>query len=293
MLTPTERQAIIDDVEAGTFDLEDALNDIATKQRGEDVRKALYGGILIVNKEGKAGAVDLRARQKLDLAKQEIAKQLGTLEKQMGAFIANNSGTIQSTKRTATTLMSTATTVTTDVLPTVISLADSIANYDYIEVQYSVNGRTQIAMFTPAQLRGTAHWSEVVFTAPVLGATKATFANVVFKATCSTDDSMSVDGYKYVWSGDSSNNGNAVTLESNDNAKIMVIRGIKYTTIDSTTKDAELTDLRVGYDDEEYETAGEAIRAQIAALWEAINAISIQEITVDENGYLRLDGGDA
>ena len=104
MLTPTERQAIIDEIEGGTFDLEDALDDIATEQRGEGVRRAIYGGILLLNEEGKAGAVDVKARQKMELMKTDLAKQLSAMEKQMGQFIANNSGTVQATKITETRL---------------------------------------------------------------------------------------------------------------------------------------------------------------------------------------------
>lgn len=293
MLTPTEQQAIMDEVEAGTFDLEDALNDIATEQRGEGVRRALYGGILLLNHEGKAGAVDVKARQTLANHTADATKRFAAMENEIANFIANNSGTLVSTRRDATTLSSTAVTVETSDVYGSVSLADSISNYDYIEIQYSAGGRTQIAAFTPAQLRGTVHWSELIFSSVVVGASNTPLTIIVFKANCETDDEILVTGYKYVWSGDASSNGKALLLESSDSAKIMAVRGVKYTQVSNAEKDTELTDLRVGYDDTEYDSAGEAVRAQIAALWEAVNSINVAAITVDENGYLRFDGGDS
>lgn len=308
MLTPTERQSIMDEVDAGTFDLENALDDIATKQRGEDVRRAMYGGILLVNKEGKAGAVDVKARTKVDLLKQDVGKQIDTIEKQMAQFIANNSGTLRSTRIDRTTLASTPISVTGNGdIGLSISLTDEMTNYTYIDIEYSAAGRTQIARFTPNQIRQVVHWSEQVFnnsngTEQVQvddgggsGHTEsypyAALTNVMFKATYNSADILVVYGYKWSWTGKKDDRGFVGTLEDADGAKIMRVTGVLYTAVDSTTKDAELTDLRVGYDDTEYESAGEAVRAQIAALWEAVNEISVNAVMVDENGYLRLDGG--
>lgn len=310
MLTPTERQSIMDEVDAGTFDLENALDDIATKQRGEDVRRAMYGGILLVNKEGKAGAVDVKARAKMDLLAQNVGKQIDTLEKQMGQFIANNSGTIKSTRIDRTTLASTPISVTGNGdIGLSISLTDGMTNYTYIDIEYSVAGRTQIARFTPNQIRQVVHWSEQVFnnsngteqvqvddgggSAHTESYPYAALTNVMFKATYNTADILVVYGYKWSWTGKKDDRGFVGELVEADGAKIMRVTGVLYTAVDSTTKDAELTDLRVGYDDTEYDSAGEAVRAQIAALWEAVNSINVAAITVDENGYLRFDGGDS
>ncbi len=308
MLTPTERQSIMDEVDAGTFDLEGALDDIATKQRGEDVRRAMYGGILLVNKEGKAGAVDVNARAKMDLLKQDVGKQIDTLGKQMAQFIANNSGTIRSTRIDRTTLAGTPVSVTGNGdVGLNIPLTDDMTNYTYIDIEYSVAGRTQIARFTPNQIRQVVHWSEQVYnnsngTEQVEiddggGASHtesypyAALTNVMFKATYNTAGTLIVYGYKWSWTGKKDDRGFVGTLGDADGVKIMRVTGVLYTAVDSTTKDAELTDLRVGYDDTEYESAGEAVRAQIQALWQAVNAINVGIITLDENGYLRLDGG--
>lgn len=308
MLTPSEKQAIMDEVEAGTFDLDDALNDIAIEQRGEGVRRAIYGGILLVNHEGKAGAVDVKARQKMDLLTENVGKQIDVLEKQMGQFIANNSGTMRSTLIEKTTLLSTAQNVTSGGYYS-IPLSDDMTNYTYIDIEYSVAGRTQIARFTPDQIRQVVHWSEQVYNADNgteqeqvddgggSGHTEsfpyASFTNVMFKATYNSADYLMIAGYKWSWTGKKDDRGFVSELTNADGAKIMRVTGVKHTTVNSTTKDAELTDLRVGYDDTQYSSAGEAIRAQIQALWTAVNAINVAAITVDENGYLRFDGGDS
>lgn len=288
MLTPTERQAIMDEVEAGTFDLEDALNDIATKQRGEDVRRAMYGGILLVNEEGKAGAVDVKARQKMGLLKTDVGKQIQALQKQMGAFIANNSGTVQATKITETTLFSASSPSKAET----ITVSDDVNNYDYIDVRYAVFGRTGIARFKPSDLTSTVHWTDFEAIYEVDYDTGATpIRKVTFALTRIDADTLSFEIRAWRWSGKADDVGVMSSAGSSWTVGIYRIVGVKYDTVDATEKDAELTDLRVGYDDTEYESAGEAIRAQIADLWEAVNAINVAAITVDENGYLRFDGG--
>lgn len=319
MLTPIERQAIMDEVEAGNFDLGDALDDIATKQRGEDVRRAMYGGILLTNHEGKAGAVDVKARQKMELLKTDVGKQIDALQKQMGTFIANNSGALESTLIENTTLAGTAVTLLGFAsqnegaeASASISLADSITNYYYIEIEYTVGGRTQIARFTPAQIRQVVHWSEQRYNASnnlasVItedtegggGSGTITYypysktTSVMFKASYSSTTVLDVTAYKWTWSGKKDDYGYvASNITAEDGIKIMRVVGVKHTKVNTPTKDAELSDLRVGYDDTEYSSAGEAVRAQIAALWEAVNAINANAVMVDENGYLRFDGGD-
>lgn len=316
MLTPIERQAIMDEVEAGNFDLGDALDDIATKQRGEDVRRAMYGGILLVNHEGKAGAVDVKARQRMTLMATDIGKQIDAIEKEMGQFIANNSGTTKSTLIEQTTLFGAGVTLTGAGGSTTegaeasaaISLADSITEYDYIDIEYTTGGRTQIVRFTPAQIRQTVHWDGVKYnannqvaqetveqgdgTASIYYYPYSNIKNVVFKASYSSADTLNVNAYMWTWTGKKNDYGFVATsISSSDGIKIIKVTGIKHTEVDNTAKDGELTDLRVGYDNTQYNSAGEAVRAQIRALWQAVNAISLNEIVIDSNGYLRLDGG--
>lgn len=291
MLTPTERQAIMDEVEAGTFDLEDALNDIATKQRGEDVRRAMYGGILLVNEEGKAGAVDVKARQKMELMKTDLAKQLSVMEKQMGQFIANNSGTVQATKVTETGLFASSSPSKADYL----TVTDDVNNYDYIDVRYAAFGRTGIVRLKPADLQSGVHFTEFENVYDIdLESGATAVRKITFYMNRIDGDTVSNEMFVWRWSGKAADNGViAQTIGQSWSVGIYSITGVKYETVDTTSKDAELTDMRIGYDDTEYESAGEALRAQIQALWEAVNAINVAAITVDENGYLRFDGGDS
>lgn len=72
MLTNSEIRDILSQVEAGTYTVDDALNDIATAQRGEDVRKALYAEAVTLNKEGKVGATDLTARGNIETLRSDL-----------------------------------------------------------------------------------------------------------------------------------------------------------------------------------------------------------------------------
>ena len=260
----------------------------------------------------------------MDILKNDVNKQIDSLENQMGQFIANNSGTVRSTLIEETTLMNSPVTFTAAVsgdYPTgatataSISLPDAVTNYDYIEVEYAGAGRTQIARFTPEQLRQTAHFSVSKFVSnnsytvntievddgqgsshqeTVIGPPHCELVIVNFRLDYDVADSLYAEANMWRWSGEKNTDGFIKSeITTSDGVRIFRIRGIKYTQVDSTTKDAELTDLRVGYDDTEYESAGEAVRAQIAALWQAVNAIDVGIITLDENGYLRLDGGEA
>lgn len=288
MLTPTERQAIIDEIEGGTFDLEDALDDIATEQRGEGVRRAIYGGILLVNEEGKAGAVDVKARQKMELMKTDLAKQLSVMEKQMGQFIANNSGTTQATKIVETTLFS----ASSPTKNNQISIAEEISNFDYIDIRYAAFGRTALVRFKPNDITLVAHWTEFENDYQVNGTTGNEYTalrKVEYALSEYDNDTLIFNMYAWRWSGLATDNGViSETIGSSWSVGIYSITGVKYQTVDTTTKDAELTDMRIGYDDTEYESAGEAIRAQIQELHDIIDSMVLSDADVMDD-YLRLD----
>lgn len=61
----------------------------------------------------------------------------------------------------------------------------------------------------------------------------------------------------------------------------------------STTGDAELRDIRIGYDGTEYETAGEAVRGQIGSLSEEIDGINGTKTTFKNNFFIDYNTGNA
>ena len=82
-MTQAEIDALIAKVKAGTYTVEDALKEIASSARGKDVREALYALAYTLNKEGKAGSVDLLARERIsNLAKLAEGSTTGDAELQ-------------------------------------------------------------------------------------------------------------------------------------------------------------------------------------------------------------------
>lgn len=290
MLTPTERQAIMDEVEAGTFDLEDALDDIATEQRGEGVRRAIYGGILCANENG-TGAVDAKAREKILMDKIFLEKKIASLEKTMGEFIATNTGTVEATKITETTLFS----ANTPYKNNQITISEEISEFDYIDVRYAAFGRTGYVRLKPNDISNVAHWTEFENDYTVNVSQSETtdeytgIRKVTFVLSEYDSDTLICNMYVWRWTGHNTDNGLiAQTIGQSWSVGIYSITGVKYETVTATEKDTELVDLRTGYDGTEYASAGEAIRAQIQAIHDALDSILLSDADV-VNDYLRLD----
>ena len=256
MLTPTERQEIIDEVEAGTFDLDDALDDIATEQKGEGVRRALYGGILTVNHEGHAGVVDPRARQMLDLTKDSLEKQVYAIDQQMAQFIENNSGGGASTLRQEDVLYTNGGSYASQ-----FTLNNDPTEYDYVEITYSMNGHLVTEKLRGSQCEGQ-HAGPSMSDVP----SGTGIAMNVVEATISfSGTTVNVNFNRWNWSGAS---GASATHPSSFDTSYRVSRvvGIKYVAVNNTEKDSELTDIRVGHDGTAYDSAGLAVRTQIQDL---------------------------
>lgn len=204
MLTTKEITELLNMIKSGQYTVEDALNDIAEAQYGEDVRAAIYGGIYTCYKDGKAGATDLIARSQIA---EMLRKGSAGLEVQQGSI------SIDLTANTLNTY--------NVVYPEAFSgSAEVLISNNNINVEYSTSGRTAVGFTLNAQ---------------------------------SSSDAKADIGWIAIYS-------DGIAL-------------------------SEISDLRVAYDGSVYSTAGEAVRAQIGNLSEAIDEIrstSYDVLTTDD-----------
>lgn len=181
-----------------------------------------------------------------------------------------------------------------------IDLTDGIDDYDEIEIRYNAFGKTGVVRLNPADVAvvGSSgnpfHWSEVEANNTIV--TENNTSRTVHRFMCFTlykfsdVDRLSVAAFVWGWNGSASNNGAVnqsftASWNSTDGAwktsgfigGILSVTGIKYTDAGSA-KDAELVDMRIGWDGTEYESAGDALRAQISALHTALTAITTAQI---------------
>lgn len=276
MLTPSEREAIDNEVEQGTFDLENALDDIATEQKGEGVRRAVYGGIMLANRNG-VGGPDLTARNKVQYLQTSTDNKIAAVEKQMAQFLAGNSGVLNATKRTEDVLWEGAAySDATAYIDIGVQTPVDLTSYKYLDLYGKAAGKHFVYRSTPADfLRANG----IQFNMQNLtddtwdNAMPFTDYEFIIKGTPVEDFySAEIQITVWTWDGKAANSSRQLANTSASHA-ITKIVGVKYEDVPAT-KDAELTDMRIGYDGTQYASAGEALRAQINALIRMIEEIN-------------------
>lgn len=271
-------------------DIATLLNAIKTAIYGRDVRQAIHDAIRKCYDDGRAGSIDLTARElaKLNAGKlqaeiteftesatgrmddyetqtsTQIAEELAALNTRLENFMASAGAT-------------TATLVERYPLLTELTNSGSIINlsadileaYDYIDIYYKTMGTyRQLTRVTPSMLRDVIDVGSITYT------NENFFGNLEYRLTPQDErQRLKLTVYRWQWTG--SKSAAAVRREeTNENVGIYRIEGIKYTTA-AGGKDGELSDLRVGPDGTTYTSAGEMIRGQLEALKDRLDDIGL------------------
>lgn len=275
-------------------DISTLLNAIKTAIYGRDVRQAIHDAIRKCYDDGRAGAIDLTARElaKLNASKlqaeisdftesasgrmddyetqtsTQIAEELAALNARLENFMASAGAT------TATLIEKTS--LVTELVNSGGNInisIDTLMAYDYIDIYYKTAGTyRQLTRVTPDML------AEVIDVGSITYTNESFFGNLEFRLLPQNDgQSLRLMVYRWQWTG--SKSAAAVRREeTNENVGIYRIEGIKYTTA-AGGKDGELSDLRVGPDGTTYTSAGEMIRGQLEALKDRLDDIGLYRDT--------------
>lgn len=163
-----------------------------------------------------------------------------------------------------------------------VTIDYDIRDFDYIDIRYCACGKTGIVRFDAADIDdwgtydGRSHWNEFNVN-PNYTDVETQSTQIVkygFRVWRVDTTHVTWEIIGWIWSGKATEAGRAINITSTtaEPAGILSIKGVKYTTA-GTTKDPELTDIRIGYNGTTYQTAGDAVRDQISALWDAIHAL--------------------
>lgn len=304
MLTNIERQQIVEEVNAGTYGIDEALDDIAAAQKGEEVRKALYAEALVLNREGHAGSTDMIARQQIANLQTSVNGQISTLRTEVGddiddletalnSGLATQNGKIAAQNATIANVVANynveygstelwASTGETGALAagTTVTLSEDVSHFDYIDI-YSFCGNSNVLDTVPvdAKLQSSQGYALrwVNLSDPGSGTYEAyvrivetkikiigTTLTIIHQVTYSNGASVSISGVKVTQDNKSTYMGEF---------GIMKVVGRKI------TANTEIEDVRIGADGTEYNSAGQAVRAQIQALDD-------KGFSVDANGIM-------
>ena len=213
----------------------------------------------------------------------DIAEQTARID----YFLATQTGTINGTKRTETVLFESATPsrgTVIEVNKRYLEIEDEIDNYDYIEIYYGAFDKYNLIKINPSDV---PEFIVPLAEDPVIWAEDS-----VPESGGSSNYRAEFEMYKYPSEAklhfafsrwriytDINYYANDEQSLAQSGIGILKIVGIKYTTAE-TSKDPELTDVRVGADGTTYNSAGAAVRGQITAIKEDLSDIS--DVVFDE-----------
>ena len=162
-----------------------------------------------------------------------------------------------------------------------VVVSTDITSFDYVDIRYAAFGRTGIVRFKGSDIRTYdassetgSHWSEFNRTSvrdPEDDSTPLEKVDFLLEKIDATHIWWQSQGW--AWDGKAGSVGKAVELSQTNNLGIFSVTGINYVNAGST-KDPELTDIRIGYDGTVYQTAGDAVREQIRALRDLIASLT-------------------
>ena len=209
------------------------LQKILTSVYGKDVRQAIHDAIYECYEDGKAGSVDLVARS-------GIAQLSSNLNTEYGSTVLYSDTTGKKAKDTE------------------ITLSDSYSNYDYIDIYTYTTAIDEVATMSVA--RG----STVCLRIPnvVDSGTESTALRInELILTFATNKLLISDHTLWAWNGSTSSGASKTTIEDETNTNATAIRKVVGRKISAN---AEVADIRTGYDGTTYTSAGEAVRSQIS-----------------------------